>query len=125
MKIIRELGRGGFACALLGAGLAAQMMLLSDARAYALDISKIDLAPQKVGVEGDGADIKALCGTKPIKVALSDGFGGNSWRKITRRELELEAAKCPNITEVKYTDAQGNVQKQIQTLRRWALSTTT
>lgn len=56
------------------------------------------------------------CGTKQITISLSDGFGGNSWRRITRAEFENEAAKCPNITKVLYTDGQGNTQKAISDL---------
>lgn len=58
-------------------------------------------------------DITSLCGDKPMVVALADGFGGNSWRKITRAEFEDEAAKCPNITKVLYTDGQADPQKAI------------
>ncbi len=58
-------------------------------------------------------DITTLCGDKPLVVGMSDLFGGNSWRKITRAEFEDEAKKCPNITETLYTDAQNNPQKQI------------
>jgi ribose transport system substrate-binding protein len=50
-----------------------------------------------VGVQGDIQDISAFCGDKDITVALADGFGGNSWRKITRAIFEAEAAKCPII----------------------------
>ena len=66
-----------------------------------------------VGVQGDIQDISAFCGDDDITVALADGFGGNSWRKITRAIFEEEAAKCPNITKVLYTDAQGDTQKAI------------
>lgn len=55
--------------------------------------------------------IKELCGTKPVTVALADGFGENSWRKITLHELRDEASKCPNIKQVLYTDAGGDPQK--------------
>jgi ribose transport system substrate-binding protein len=71
---------------------------------------------QKLGVVGTQnqiQDIKSFCGTKPLTVAFADGFGGNSWRKITRKIFELEAAKCPNIKKVIYTDAQGDTQKAI------------
>ena len=71
---------------------------------------------QQVGVVGTQdhvQDISAFCGTKDITVALADGFGGNSWRKITRAEFEAEAAKCPNIKKVIYTDAQGDTLKAI------------
>jgi ribose transport system substrate-binding protein len=75
--------------------------------------STVDLAKDKVGAPSEIQDIKQFCGAKKIKVALADGYGSNSWRKITRAEFEDEAKKCPNITEVRYTDAQGNVQKAI------------
>lgn len=57
------------------------------------------------------------CGTKQITVSLSDGFGGNSWRRITRAEFENEAKKCPNVKKVIYTDGQGDTQKSISDLR--------
>jgi ribose transport system substrate-binding protein len=57
-----------------------------------------------------GMDIASLCGTKPAKVALIDGYGGNTWRKISQAEMRNEAAKCPNITAVDYTDAGGDAQ---------------
>jgi ribose transport system substrate-binding protein len=71
---------------------------------------------QKVGVVGTQDQIEPVtkfCGTKPLTVALADGFGGNSWRKISRAVFEAEAAKCPNIKKVLYTDAQGDTQKAI------------
>ncbi|MBT9384318.1 substrate-binding domain-containing protein [Pseudooceanicola sp. CBS1P-1] len=77
----------------------------------------LDLAPDKVGTEAEFQDIKQFCGTKPIRVALSDGWGGNTWRKTARAEFEDEAAKCPNITQVAYTDAGGNPEQQIQDIQ--------
>lgn len=65
------------------------------------------------GVQADVQDISQFCGTEPVKVAFADGFGGNSWRKTTRAIFEAEAAKCPNITDVLYTDAQADPQKAI------------
>ena len=46
-------------------------------------------------------------------MALSDGWGGNYWRHITRAEFEDEASKCPNITETRYTDGEFKPEKQI------------
>jgi ribose transport system substrate-binding protein len=60
--------------------------------------------------------IPAWCGTKPITLSVSDGFGGNNWRRITSGEAAAEAKKCPNITEYIYTDGQGDVQKSISDL---------
>jgi ribose transport system substrate-binding protein len=66
-----------------------------------------------VGVQGDIKDISTFCGTKDLTVGFADGFGGNSWRKTTRAIFEAEAAKCPNIKKVIYTDAQADTQKAI------------
>jgi ribose transport system substrate-binding protein len=68
------------------------------------------LAGVSVPVTG-GADIKAMCGTKPTVVALTDGYGGDTWRKITLAEFKEEAAKCKNITKVIYVNSNGDVQK--------------
>jgi len=77
------------------------------------DTPKGEITIGTVGFESDIQDISNFCGDQPIKVALADGFGGNSWRKITRAIFENEAAKCPNITEILYTDAQADTQKAI------------
>lgn len=92
---------------------AAALMSLFAGAAMAQAITGVDVAPGKVGTVKELMDISGFCGTKPIKVALSDGWGENGWRKITRAEFEDEASKCPNITEVRYTNGQGNPQKQI------------
>jgi ribose transport system substrate-binding protein len=78
--------------------------------------SKVVPAGWKLGITGTQKDIQPIskfCGTKPLKVALADGFGGNSWRKITRKIFEVEAARCPNIKKVIYTDAQNDPQRAI------------
>jgi ribose transport system substrate-binding protein len=78
--------------------------------------SKVVPAGWKVGVAGTQNDVQPIskfCGTKPLTVALADGFGGNSWRKITRKIFEVEAAKCSNIKKIIYTDAQNDPQKAI------------
>ncbi len=97
-------------------GLAMQAWSVAPAEA-AGKFASVDLAPMKVGGIEDMKDMKAYCGTKKIKVAYSDGWGGNYWRKITRREFEEEAAKCPNITEARYTDGEFKAEKQIADIR--------
>ncbi|WP_432837514.1 substrate-binding domain-containing protein [Dactylosporangium sp. CA-092794] len=52
----------------------------------------------------------SVCGTKPIKVGLVDGFGTNSWSKIVRAEVEDEAKKCPAVTGVEYVAGRGDLQ---------------
>src|SRR5581483_2329786 len=79
--------------------------------------AKVNLAPDKKGGIADMQDISKYCGTKPLKVAYSDGWGGNYWRQITRAEFEDEAAKCPNITEVPYTDGEFKAEKQIADIK--------
>ena len=65
------------------------------------------------GVQSQIEPISKFCGTKPITVALADGFGGNSWRKTSRALFTTDAQKCPNIKKIIYTDAQNNPQKAI------------
>lgn len=113
---LRSAGRGGILAALGAVLFLGQVPLAAAAGAFA----NVDLAPTKAGSKKDLVDIKAFCGTKPIKVAYSDGFGGNSWKKIAKREFELEAAKCPNITQAVYTDAQGNPERQIADIQSLA-----
>jgi ribose transport system substrate-binding protein len=83
------------------------------APALAKDVTKVNLAPNKKGTVADLQPMSKFCGTKKIKVAFSDGWGGNYWRHITRAEFEDEAAKCKNITETRYTDGEGKPEKQI------------
>jgi ribose transport system substrate-binding protein len=64
----------------------------------------------------EAAGVPAWCGTKQITLSVSDGFGGNNWRRITSGEAAAEAKKCPNITKYIYTDGQGDTQKAISDL---------
>jgi len=107
---------------LAGGAVLAAMASLMAAGAGAAEgkFAGIDLAPTKIGEKSELGDIRPYCGSKPIKVAYSDGFGGNAWKKIARREFEVEAAKCPNITQVTYTDAQGNPERQISDIQSLA-----
>ena len=98
---------------LLGGAIMALAAGFVGPAAAANAFAKLDMAPNKIGGIGDMQDIAKYCGTKPIKVAFSDGWGGNYWRQITRREFEDEAKKCPNITEVRYTDGEFKAEKQI------------
>ncbi|MCS5714030.1 substrate-binding domain-containing protein [Herbiconiux sp. CPCC 205716] len=53
------------------------------------------------------------CGPNEITLGLLDGFGGNSWRKITTAAGADEVAKCPSVTGYEYADGQGDTQKSI------------
>jgi ribose transport system substrate-binding protein len=80
-------------------------------------LADVDLAPDKRGSIADMEDISKYCGTKDLKVAYSDGWGGNYWRQIARAEFEDEASKCPNIKVVRYTDGEFKAEKQIADIR--------
>lgn len=77
----------------------------------------LDMAIGKRGTQEDIQPMSNFCGDKKIRVAYSDGFGGNTWAKISRAELEDEASKCENIEEIAYVDAQANPQKQISDIQ--------
>ncbi|MGD9535646.1 MAG: substrate-binding domain-containing protein [Alphaproteobacteria bacterium] len=103
----------GLAAAVLGSyGLFAQPSAADSGK-----FADVNLHPEKFGKAEELKDITPYCGDKEIKVALSDGFGSNSWRKITLAEAMDEASKCPNIVEFRYTDGQGSPQKQISDIQ--------
>src|SRR5882672_1677939 len=76
-----------------------------------MSAASVHAADQAPAVMGKGADISTMCGSKPMVVALADGYGGDTWRRITFAEFQDEAKKCPNVTKVLYTDAGGDQQK--------------
>jgi ribose transport system substrate-binding protein len=75
-----------------------------------------DLAPTKVGTRDEFVSIKEFCPDEPMTLAYADGFGGNGWRKIVRREFETEAGQCPNV-KTTYTDGQGDAQRAISNVQ--------
>src|ERR1700733_13772323 len=56
-------------------------------------------------------DITPLCGTKPMIVGVSDGYGGNTWRKTGLAEIKDELSRCKNVKRVIYSNANGDPQK--------------
>jgi ribose transport system substrate-binding protein len=80
------------------------------------DAKQANLAPGKEGSRDDFVSIKQFCPDKEMTVAYADGFGGNGWRKIVRREFESELAQCPNVKTL-YTDGQGDPQKAISNVQ--------
>src|SRR6188472_3458045 len=85
------------------------------------------VAAMLVGGVASGATtaVPSWCGSKKISLSLSDGFGGNNWRRITRGEAEDEASKCPNVTKFVYTDGQANLQKSISDIQSLAAQSLT
>ncbi|MEN3281818.1 MAG: ribose transport system substrate-binding protein [Solirubrobacteraceae bacterium] len=64
-------------------------------------------------------DISKFCGSKPMKIGLIDGFGGNAWRAQVRKMVENEARTCPNTKEFLYFDSNLDPQKFINTINAW------
>ena len=56
-------------------------------------------------------DITPLCGTKPMIVGVSDGYGGNTWRKTGLAEVKDELSRCKNVKRIIYSNANGDPQK--------------
>jgi ABC-type sugar transport system substrate-binding protein len=67
--------------------------------------------------KGSVQNAPSWCGTKKATLALTDGFGGNNWRRVTTAEAKDEVAKCPSITQFSYADGQGNTQKAISDIQ--------
>lgn len=63
------------------------------------------------------AAVPSWCGPKHITMALTDGFGGNSWRLVTTASAQDEVAKCPSVTKLYYADGQGNTAKAISDIK--------
>jgi ribose transport system substrate-binding protein len=54
----------------------------------------------------------SFCGTKPITLGISDGYGVNAWSQASYAAVRSEAAKCSNVTQIAI-GAGGDVQKSI------------
>jgi ribose transport system substrate-binding protein len=53
------------------------------------------------------------CGSKKVVLGIQDGGGLNGWSKESLRQVQLEAAKCPNITKTIVVNAGFDPQKAI------------
>ncbi|CAB3775624.1 hypothetical protein LMG28614_00039 [Paraburkholderia ultramafica] len=74
------------------------------------------LIPTPAHAAGDSitnhqGDITPMCGTKPMIVGVSDGYGGNTWRKTGLAEVKDELSRCKNVTRIIYSNANGDPQK--------------
>src|SRR5437870_9900905 len=61
--------------------------------------------------------VPSWCGPKKITLGWTDGFGGNSWRRVTTASARNEAGKCASVTSLSYADGQGNTQKAISDIQ--------
>jgi ribose transport system substrate-binding protein len=65
---------------------------------------------KKLAVLNAHTDISTICGEKPAFVGHVDGFGGATWFRTAAAEFKDEMEKCPNVTKVVYSDANGSAQ---------------
>jgi ribose transport system substrate-binding protein len=79
-----------------------------------------DVSQLKVGALN--FDMSKYCGSKPFKVGLIDGFGGNTWRVEVHALVTKLAESCKNNTGVEYFDANLDPQKYNSTIQSWAVS---
>jgi ribose transport system substrate-binding protein len=61
--------------------------------------------------------VPSWCGPNEITLGFADGFGGNSWRLVTTESGKQEAALCPSVKDLIYTDGQGDLQKSISDIQ--------
>lgn len=78
------------------------------AQALQLKASELNFDPTK------------YCGKKPMKIGNITGFGGNSWNVEVRAVIAKFKTYCPNVSEIQYYDANGDVTKYNNTLNAWA-----
>lgn len=68
------------------------------------------MSAESASVTNQG-NIVPMCGTKPMVVGLSDGYGGETWRKTSAAELQDELGRCKNLKKFIYMNANGDQQK--------------
>ncbi|MGP3534030.1 substrate-binding domain-containing protein [Microbacterium sp. RD1] len=102
--------------ALLAAAASAVLVLAGCADTSATTSQGSGQAAEQEGTAeyGDG-DIAEFCPDEDTKVAYAKG-SNNTWTRITLAEIEAEAALCDTISEVIFTDAQGDQQKAVSDL---------
>ena len=76
------------------------------AAAAAVAATKWPTASQEVATSGVNPSIK-FCGTKPITLAVEDGFGVNAWSQESYAAVKSTAAQCKNVKVI--TAAGGGV----------------
>lgn len=92
--------------------MAAGAMLLATGCASTETTTAAPTASLDGATEYGTGSIADFCPKEPMKVAYAKG-SNNSWTTVTLAEIRDEASKCENITEVLFTDAQGNQQQAI------------
>jgi ribose transport system substrate-binding protein len=88
------------------------------AEAPSAEAAASEAAPAEAASSAAAAsDVPSWCGPNEITLGFADGFGGNSWRLVTTESGRQEAALCPSVKELIYTDGQGDLQKSISDIQ--------
>ncbi len=87
------------------APIAVALVALAAAGAAAA-ATKWPTASQEIATSGINSSIK-FCGTKPITLAVEDGFGVNAWSQESYAAVKSTAAQCKNVKVI--TAAGGGV----------------
>lgn len=94
------------------AALLAVLLLLVSGMVAAQDDAEDYYADIVIETEGE-VDVEAFAKEGPYRIGFSNGFSGNSWRRMMLASLEIEVENHPDIEEMIILDGQGDVTKQI------------
>lgn len=73
-----------------------------------MEIGKLNFDPTK------------YCGEKPMKIGHLTAAGGNNWMAEVKALIEKFETFCPNVTDIQYYDANGDVTKFSSAVNAWA-----
>jgi ribose transport system substrate-binding protein len=105
MRRVKLLAAGGRRRRRLVVAAVAVLGLVAAATAFAA--TKWPTQAQEIATSGIQPSIK-FCGTKPITLAVEDGFGINAWSQESYAAVKSTAAECKNVKVI--TAAGGGVE---------------
>ncbi len=79
--------------------------------AYAAKLVTWPTPAQEIAKAGNISGI-SFCGSKPITLAVLDGYGVNAWSQESYTAVRAEAAECPNVKVITAAGG-GDLQKSI------------
>jgi ribose transport system substrate-binding protein len=71
------------------------------------------ISEQTIVAEGDIVNVSKYAKKGPYRIGFSNGFSGNSWRKMCTASLQREAKNHEEIEDLIILDGQGDVNKQV------------
>jgi ribose transport system substrate-binding protein len=92
--------------------LGALMAVVAVGAVSALAAGAVTWPTQQQEIAKAGKFNLPFCGTKPITLAVLDGFGINAWSQESYAAVRSEAAKCPNVKVITAAGG-GDLQKSI------------